>query len=73
MSALSAKDKLRLRVSKERVSRWQAMREQWANEPAEKRSNLTKGGKLKHGGHIVTGGTNWKQSETIRRDKLEWE
>lgn len=72
VSALSTKDKLRLRISKERVARWNALREQWANESVDKRSNLTKTGKLRHGGYIVTGGTKWKQPETLRPDKMEW-
>ncbi len=82
MSALSTKDKLRLRISKERVSRWNALREQWATEPVDKRNKRRKDGTLIRCAGVITGGTDWNKSTGLRKavgpevilpDKLEWE
>lgn len=68
MAALSTKDKVLLKLSRERVERWNRERCKPARNAIPKEDGTIT---PIRGRHIITGGTDWKQDETILPDRLD--
>ncbi len=68
MAALSTKDKLVLKLSRERVERWNRERLKPAKNPVVKDDGTVK---LVRCRDTAWGGTDWEQPETIQPDRLD--